>query len=183
VSGGDGGKGTPAVFLDRDGVLNEVVTRQGRVESPRVLGEFRIVPEAPESVARLREAGFRIFIVTNQPDLQRGLLPSSELEAMLDLLHGRLGYDEAAVCPHDDAAGCECRKPKPGMLLRLADEWNVDRGRSYMVGDTWRDVEAGRAAGCRTVLLRTWYNGDVAADIEADGIGSAIEHILQEQRR
>jgi D-glycero-D-manno-heptose 1,7-bisphosphate phosphatase len=173
-------KNGAAVFLDRDGVLNDIVERDGRVESPRLLSELRITAGAAAAVSRLREAGLRIFVVTNQPDLSRGLLPAAELAAMMDVLRTNVGFDDVAVCPHEDRDGCDCRKPRPGMLLRLASQWHVDRSRSWMVGDTWRDVEAGRAAGCRTVLLRTWYNTDVHGDAVVDSLGDAVEWILQE---
>jgi D-glycero-D-manno-heptose 1,7-bisphosphate phosphatase len=173
--------GRPAVFLDRDGVLNEIVERAGRPESPRALHEFRVMDGASAAVARLRDAGLLLFVVTNQPDVARGLLTRPDLDGMLALLRREVGFDAAAVCPHDDAAGCECRKPRPGLLLGLAQEWGVDVSRSYMVGDTWRDVDAGAAAGCRTVLLRTWYNQDVGADIVATGLDCAVDHILREQ--
>jgi D-glycero-D-manno-heptose 1,7-bisphosphate phosphatase len=169
-----------AVFLDRDGVLNEIVERDGRVESPRLLSELRVTAGAAAAVSRLREAGLGVFVVTNQPDLSRGLLPATELAAMLDVLQANVGFDDVAVCPHDDGDGCDCRKPLPGMLLQLAARWQVDLTRSWMVGDTWRDVEAGRAAGCRTVLLRTWYNGDVQGDAVVDSLSAAVECILQD---
>jgi D-glycero-D-manno-heptose 1,7-bisphosphate phosphatase len=168
------------VFLDRDGVLNEIVERDGRVESPRLLSELRVTADAREAVSRLRQAGLHVFVVTNQPDLARGLLPAAELEAMMDVLRTNVGFDDVAVCPHVDSDQCDCRKPRPGMLLQLAARWRVDPARSWMVGDTWRDMDAGRAAGCRTVLLRTWYNRDVHGDTVVDSLGSAVDWIVQE---
>jgi D-glycero-D-manno-heptose 1,7-bisphosphate phosphatase len=169
---------TGAVFLDRDGVLNAIVEREGRPESPRQRGEFLLVPGAHESVRRLRAAGLPVFVVTNQPDLARGLLPAPELEAMMRQLADHVGVDDARVCPHEDRDGCACRKPAPGMILELAERWGVDTRRSFMVGDTWRDVEAGRAAGCRTVLLRTWYNDDADGDMTVSDLGEAVDWIL-----
>lgn len=168
-----------AVFLDRDGVLNEVVVREGRVESPRSSAEFRIVPDAAASVRRLRAAGLPVLVVTNQPDIARGLLPHDDLKAMLDRLRSEVGVDDAMACVHDDGDGCDCRKPLPGLLVALARKWNVDLGQSFMVGDTWRDMDAGRAAGCRTVLLRTWYNGDAVGDTVVEDLAAAAEWILE----
>lgn len=142
-----------AVFLDRDGVLNELVMREGKRVSPRRLEDFHVVEGADDAVRRLREAGLLVFVVTNQPDVARGHLARRDSTRMFQLLDKVLDVDEVAICPHDDAAGCDCRKPKPGMLLAIAERWNVDLRRSFVVGDSWKDVEAGRRAGCRTILL------------------------------
>jgi D-glycero-D-manno-heptose 1,7-bisphosphate phosphatase len=170
--------GLPAVFLDRDGVLNVIVERDGRPESPRRLSEFRLVADAHRSVARLKAAGLPVFVVTNQPDLSRGLVSVEQLDAMMQTLTSELGIDAAGVCPHEDRDACACRKPRPGLILDLADRWRVDPTRSFMVGDTWRDMDAGRAAGCRTVLLRTWYNDDAHGDVTVDDLSSAVDRIL-----
>lgn len=168
----------PAVFLDRDGVLNEVVMRDGKPGSPRRSAEFRLVRDAASAVQRLVTAGLPALVVTNQPDLARGLLQQSELDAMMRALREVVPIVDYRVCPHDDAAGCPCRKPKPGMLLELAREWNVDTKRSFMVGDTWRDMAAGAVVGCGTVLLRRDYNEDVQSDAETDGLDAAVDLIL-----
>ncbi|MEX1183121.1 MAG: HAD family hydrolase [Gemmatimonadota bacterium] len=171
-----------AVFLDRDGVLNEVVTRDGNPESPRRIDEFKLAADAVAAVSRLKEAGLPVLVVTNQPDITRGLLPPAELDGMFAQLSERVGIDDAAFCPHEDGEGCECRKPLPGMLRELAQRWDVDLARSFMVGDTWRDMIAGRAAGCRTVLLRTSYNVGTAGDAEAATLSEAVDWILGEVR-
>jgi D-glycero-D-manno-heptose 1,7-bisphosphate phosphatase len=170
----------PAVFLDRDGVVNRVVPRGEVVGSPRSLGELVLVDGAAEAVARLRAAGYLVFVVTNQPDLARGLLDPSDHERIMDGVRAAVGPDELVACPHDDADGCGCRKPRPGMLTALASRWGVALERSYMVGDGWKDMAAGRAAGCRTVLVRAPYNGGVDADAVADGLVAAVELILGE---
>jgi D-glycero-D-manno-heptose 1,7-bisphosphate phosphatase len=172
--------GRVAVFLDRDGVLNEIVQRDGRVESPRSMDEFRLAADASSSVARLRAAGMPAFVVTNQPDIARGLLPESVLTVMMGQLRDIVGVDDVAVCPHQDGDDCTCRKPRPGLLRDLADRWGVDLTRSFMVGDTWRDMGAGRAAGCTTVLLRTGYNEDTSGDIEVSTLSEATSRILAE---
>lgn len=171
-----------AVFLDRDGVLNAIVERDGRPESPRRLDEFRPVSGAAAAIARLKTAGFPVLVVTNQPDLSRGLLPAAELAAMMEVLTTELGVDDAAVCPHDDRHACVCRKPLPGLITGLAVRWNVDLSRSFMVGDMWRDVAAGRAAGCRTVLIRTQYNQDVSRDVDVEDLDGAVDWILDHGR-
>jgi D-sedoheptulose 7-phosphate isomerase len=169
-----------AVFFDRDGVLNEVVMRDGEPGSPRSLAELRIVAGAPAALERLRAAGYRLFVITNQPDIARGHVQPEEAEAITSRVSATLGMDDALVCPHDDADGCACRKPRPGMIQQLAERWTVDPRCSYMVGDRGRDVDAGLAAGCRTVLLRRKYNSSVEADLMVDTLEAAAAAILAE---
>jgi D-glycero-D-manno-heptose 1,7-bisphosphate phosphatase len=168
----------PAVFLDRDGVLNRVIMRAGRPGSPRLLDELTLEPAATGAAARLREAGFLVFVVTNQPDLARGLLAPTVHEAIMERVRRAVAPHDLAACPHDEGDGCECRKPRPGMLLRLAARWEVDLARSYMVGDGWKDMDAGRAAGCRAILIRTDYNEGVAADHTVADLAEATDVII-----
>lgn len=166
------------VFLDRDGVLNRVVPRGDRPGSPRGVAELELVPGARAAVARLRAAGWLVFVVTNQPDLARGLLSRADHEAIMERVRAAVEPDGMAFCPHDDDDGCSCRKPRPGMLTELARRWDLEMTSSYMVGDGWKDMVAGRAAGCRTVLIRAAYNGGVAADAEAGDVVEAVDLIL-----
>ncbi len=169
-----------AVYLDRDGVLNEQVERDGLRVSPRRLEDFKLVPRAAESVRRLRAAGCLALVVTNQPDVARGHLAVHELERMHDLLRGAVAVDDIAVCPHDDADGCACRKPKPGLLEALAAKWAVDPTRSFIVGDSWKDMEAGRRAGCRTILIGRADEGGASADRVATTLSEAVDIIVAE---
>lgn len=146
-----------AVFLDRDGVINRAMVQNGRPYPPLGLDELEILPGVPEAIARLRAAGFRLIVVTNQPDVARGKQTRKVVEAMHAVLQTQLPLDEFRVCYHDDADGCACRKPAPGMLQRAAKDANLDLGTSFMVGDRWRDIEAGRRAGCTTVLIDYHY--------------------------
>lgn len=170
----------PAVFLDRDGVLNEVVMRDDGavVGSPRSVEEFELVENAAHLVSRLHDAGFLVFVVTNQPDLSRGLLDPHISDSISEILLEEVGVDEVRVCPHDDQDHCGCRKPLPGMLYALAEGWGVDLEASYMVGDSWRDIDAGRAAGCRTILLRRSYNEGVSADLVVSDLVGVEESVL-----
>jgi D-glycero-D-manno-heptose 1,7-bisphosphate phosphatase len=177
---GGGAEVRRAIFFDRDGVLNRVVMRGAVVSSPRSLSEFVLAEGAAEVVARRRGAGFLIFVVTNQPDVARGLLDPLELEAISASLRAELGVDEVLACPHEDRDDCECRKPRPGMLMELAARWGVELASSYMVGDTWRDMEAGRAAGCGTVLVRWPYNEGVGAEIVVDTLAEVADQLLRE---
>jgi len=177
--------GPRAVFLDRDGVLNRAPTRGGRPLSPSRLEEVELLPGVPEACARLREEGFGLIVVTNQPEVARGRLSREAVEAIHAFLRDRLPLDDVRVCYHDDGAGCDCRKPKPGMLLAAAAAWGIDLRRSFMVGDRWRDIEAGRRAGCTTVFIDYRYDEPRPAgvDFETDSLLSASEWILQAARR
>lgn len=166
-----------AVFLDRDGVLNPLIEGDGELRSPRTRKEFELDESARGVVERLRRSGYLVFVVTNQPDMARGKLPLAELVAMNAEVRCSLKVDDLRVCPHDDDDHCECRKPLPGMLHVLARRWGVDLSESFMVGDTWRDVEAGRAAGCRTILVRRSYNAGVAASHVVDSLDEVANAI------
>ncbi|MEX0892397.1 MAG: HAD family hydrolase [Gemmatimonadota bacterium] len=168
-----------AVFLDRDGVLNHVVMRAGRPASPRSVEELQLVPGAAAAVARLREAGFRTLVVTNQPDVARGLLPPAVLAEMMERVGRATGVDDVAWCPHDDRDGCGCRKPLPGMIHTLAERWRVDPRRSFLVGDGWKDMAAGRAAGCTTVLLSRPYNAGTRSTLASADLDGAVSAILE----
>jgi D-glycero-D-manno-heptose 1,7-bisphosphate phosphatase len=146
-----------AVFLDRDGTLNEAIMRDGKPYAPLTLEEFRILPGAAEGLAQLKAAGFLLIVVTNQPDVARGLQKLAMVEAMNDVLRNNLPLDDVLVCYHDDGDNCECRKPRPGLLLEGAAKYGVDLAGSFMVGDRSKDIEAGEAAGCRTVLIDYHY--------------------------
>jgi D-glycero-D-manno-heptose 1,7-bisphosphate phosphatase len=149
---------TWAVFLDRDGVVTDAPVIQGQAGSPRFAHELQIVAGAEEAVSELRRYGARLFVVTNQPDVARGTLDEAELIAMHDALRRTLDIDDVRYCPHDGADACSCRKPAPGMLVELANEWAVDLDKSWMVGDRWVDIAAGAAAGTHTVLVERSYS-------------------------
>ena len=146
-----------AVFLDRDGTINRAVVRDRRPYPPVMLDEFELLPGAEQTIEALREAGFLIIVVTNQPDVSTGVQRRDVVEAMHDKLRAGGLCDDIKVCYHTDADGCECRKPKPGMLIEAAREWRVNLADSFMVGDRWRDVAAGKAAGCFTYFIDCQY--------------------------
>jgi transaldolase len=146
-----------AVFLDRDGVVVRAWVRDGRPFPPADLREMEILPGVESALQRLRAAGFRLIVVTNQPDVARGTQSRAAVEAMNQRLLSQLPLDEIRVCYHDDRDGCDCRKPKPGLLTDAAREASIDLAQSFMVGDRWRDIEAGQRAGCRTVFIDYGY--------------------------
>ena len=150
--------GRPAVFLDRDGVLTEAFVRDGVPRPPRTLAEFRVLPGVTQACAALRQAGFVLVVVTNQPDIARGTQTRAEVEQMNERLRRLVPLDEVCVCPHDDADGCSCRKPRPGMLLDAADRLDLDLARSAGVGDRWRDVEAALRAGVTAIHVDRHYD-------------------------
>jgi D-glycero-D-manno-heptose 1,7-bisphosphate phosphatase len=147
---------TPAVFLDRDGVISSTIVRDGRPYAPR-LAEFRILPEAGPALKRLKKAGFLLIVATNQPDVARGEIPRDELAEMHRRLMAELPLDDIEACVAEDGPDCDCYKPKPGMLLKAATRHGIDLPKSFMIGDRWRDVGAGKAAGCRTVFIDYGY--------------------------
>lgn len=148
-----------AVFLDRDGVINRALTRDGEPYPPSSLAEFEILPGVAEACAKLKQAGYLLVVGTNQPDVGRGTLKQEVVEAIHADLCRRLPIDRVEVCYHPGKqdSECDCRKPKPGMLLRAARELSIDLARSFMVGDRWRDIDCGHAAGVTTILIDYGY--------------------------
>lgn len=142
-----------AVFLDRDGVLNANRRRGDRDVAPISLEEFQLLPNVAQSVDRLKAMGFLVVVCTNQPDQATGLSTPRELEAMHALLKSEVAVDDIFFCPHIDADECECRKPKPGLLKQAAHKHNIALSKSYMIGDRWRDVNAGHNAGVKAAFL------------------------------
>jgi D-glycero-D-manno-heptose 1,7-bisphosphate phosphatase len=174
-----------AVFLDRDGVLNEAIVREGRPYSPVTIDELKLVPDAAAALGRLKAAGFLLIVVTNQPEVARGTQSRAMVEAMNSAIAGELPLDGFFTCWHDDPDGCSCRKPKPGLLEEAAGRLGIDLGRSFLVGDRWRDVDAGAAAGCRTVLIEHHYQErapDHAPDHRSATLAGAVDWILQAAR-
>lgn len=166
-----------AAFLDRDGVLNALVERNGVMVSPRTLADFHLLKGGREAVGRFRELGYAIFVVSNQPDVARGTLEPSVLAAMTALLRADIPVDDVVYCVHDDADGCACRKPKPGMLIDLAGRWNVDLSASVMIGDSWKDVVAGHAAGCRTIYVGPKGDARAVPDRVAESLTDAVAQL------
>ena len=146
-----------AVFLDRDGVINRSIVREGKPYAPLSLEALEILPGVTEALTSLRSAGWLNIVVTNQPDVGAGRLPRATAEAMSAYLLEKLPIDAVKVCFHTENERCRCRKPKPGLLLDAAQEFEVDLGRSYMIGDRWKDVGAAHAAGCKALFVDYGY--------------------------
>ena len=171
-----------AVFLDRDGVINRAFVRDGKPLPPPTLQELEILPGVPEALHDLKEYGYELLVVTNQPDVGRGKLSRQTLDAMHKSLSASLPIDDIFVCSHTDEDKCDCRKPLPGMLLEAARKHNVDLAASFMVGDRWRDVEAGYNAGCKTILVYYSYverPPDHAPDLRVGSLREAADWIIR----
>lgn len=169
-----------AVFLDRDGVINRSIVVDGKPYPPRRLEEFEILPGVADALRDLRQSGYLLIVVTNQPDVADGLMTAEVLESIHRRMLAELPLDAVKVCLCGKNAGCECYKPKPGMLLEAAHEWHVDIAASYMVGDRWRDVGAGRAAGCTTYFIDLGYAEPLQGqpDFIVADLPAAVAHIL-----
>jgi D-sedoheptulose 7-phosphate isomerase len=147
-----------AVFLDRDGVINKAFVRDGKPFPPPTPQELEVLPGVPEALQKLKSHGYVLLVVTNQPDVGRGKLSREMLDEMHQALRAQLPLDDIFVCCHTDRDHCDCRKPMPGMLLEAARKHNIDLADSFMVGDRWRDIEAGYNAGCKTILIDYGYS-------------------------
>jgi D-glycero-D-manno-heptose 1,7-bisphosphate phosphatase len=171
-----------AVFLDRDGTLNQAFVRHGKSYPPAAVDEFRLLPGVSRAAEALKAAGYLLIVVTNQPDVGAGRQQREVVEAMHVKLRGLLPIDDVLVCYHTEGEGCECRKPAPGMILRAAATWHIDLAASHMIGDRWRDVEAGRAGGCRTVFIRNQYEErqPTGSDAIVESLGEAADLILSQ---
>ncbi len=171
-----------AVFLDRDGVINHAFVRDGKPFPPPTLQDLEILPGVPEALHDLKSHGFKLLVVTNQPDVGRGKQSMQSLEAMHQALRASLPLDDILVCCHTDQDNCECRKPKPGMLLEAAKKHSVDLASSFMVGDRWRDIEAGYNAGCKTILIDYGYSEkppDREPDLRVASLREAADWIIR----
>jgi D-glycero-D-manno-heptose 1,7-bisphosphate phosphatase len=170
-----------AVFLDRDGVINRSPVRGGKPFAPRRLEEFRLLPGVAAQAAALRELGYLLVVITNQPDIGHGLLDWQTLNEFHNRLRARIAPDAIMVCPHRQDEGCDCRKPRPGMLLEAARRLTIDFGQSYVIGDRWSDIEAGRTVGCYTILINRGYKSDrfSAPDATARSLRAAVALVRQ----
>ena len=158
-----GDTGRAAVFLDRDGVLNEVRMEGATASTPRTVAELQILPTAKADLRRLREAGYVLLVVSNQPDVARGDLSLDAVEEINRALRTALLIDAVYVCPHDTRDGCACRKPKPGLIRAGAREWGVDLARSWLIGDRWVDLAAAEAAGIDGLLVERPWSWDATS--------------------
>jgi D-glycero-D-manno-heptose 1,7-bisphosphate phosphatase len=163
-----------AVFLDRDGVVNRALVRNGKPYPPASLAELEVLPGVGEALSRLKAAGLWLIVTTNQPDVARGTQTREQVEALHVALKAQLPIDEFRTCYHDAADACACRKPRPGLLLQAARDHQIELSHSYMVGDRWRDVAAGQYAGCTSLFIDYHY-----AEREPGGSFVRIQSLLE----
>jgi D-glycero-D-manno-heptose 1,7-bisphosphate phosphatase len=178
--GGQVASRRPAVFLDRDGVLNRAIVRGGKPYPPHSLDEFVVVPGAAADLRRLKELGFFLVVVSNQPDVARRTQTRQTVEAINAVLASALPIDDILVCFHDDADRCECRKPAPGLILEATRRHDLDPARSFLIGDRWRDVAAGQRAGVRTLFIDYQYQErrpEPPADATVASLHDAVDWI------
>ena len=176
-----------AIFLDRDGVINRAIVRDGIPFPPQSVEEFDILPEVADACGLLKSAGFMLIVATNQPDVGRGTMPRETVEAIHAEMCRRLPIDRVEVCfdPGGQGLASEFRKPRPGMLLQAARELDLNLGASFMVGDRWRDIDCGRAAGCTTIFIDRGYTEPLRSTphYRARDLMEAAKTILSRDRR
>jgi len=166
------------VFIERDGVLNQVrIERQHQV-SPLTLDEFHVNQDAVALLNKLKAAGFVLVATSNQPGLSRGYQNRREMDRMHDQMRRMLPLDDIMVCPHDETDRCPCRKPKPGLLVEAAFKWKLDLDRSFVISDKWQDAEAARTAGCTSLLMQSPWVGKVHRDFVLPDLAAIVEKIL-----
>lgn len=148
----------PAIFLDRDGVINRAIVREGKPYPPCSLVDLEILPGVADALKAFKISGYLLIVVTNQPDVARGTKTRKEVDQLNSWLQSNLCLDAIYTCYHDSSDQCNCRKPKPGLLLKAAQQYSVDLSASSMVGDRWRDIEAGKHVGCKTFFIDYGYD-------------------------
>ena len=149
--------GTPAVFLDRDGIINCAIVHDGKPYPPARLEDVELLSGTISSINQLAEHGYVLIGVTNQPDVARGTQSREVVESINAMILSRLPLREILVCYHDNIDNCDCRKPRPGLIIRAAEKYGVDISQSWMVGDRWKDIAAGQAAGLKTIFVDCHY--------------------------
>jgi len=171
----------PAVFLDRDGVINRALVRDGVPHPPASVQDLEILPGVAEALSALRAHGYALVVVTNQPDVARGSATRQSVQDIHDRISRELCLDAILTCFHDDSDDCDCRKPRPGLLLQAARDLDLDVASSFMVGDRWRDLEAGARAGCRTFYVDVGYEerAPVSYDYRVRSLREAAEIVLE----
>jgi D-glycero-D-manno-heptose 1,7-bisphosphate phosphatase len=146
-----------AIFLDRDGVINQTIFRDGKARAPYTMEDFKLFEGVKEAITTFKAHGFLTIIVTNQPDVARGWVSLEAVHMINRMILDLVPIDAIKICFHTEKDHCICRKPSPGMLLEAAREWEIDFSQSFMIGDRLSDIEAGKRAGCQSVLIGDGY--------------------------
>ena len=167
-----------AVFIERDGVLNEVRVERQQPVSPLTLGDFHVNQAAVPLLQKLKAAGLLLIATTNQPGLSRGYQSRRELDRIHELLRATFALDDILVCPHDGIDRCPCCKPKPGLLVEAGFKWHLNLDHSFVISDKWQDAEAARQAGCTSLLLQSPWVGNVHHDFVLPSLEAIVDKIL-----
>jgi len=168
-----------AVFLDRDGIINRAIIKNNIPYSPRKLSEFTLNTDIKPVIEVIKKHGYIVIVVTNQPDVARGLLKESILQRMHTIIRKNLPIDDIYYCPHDDLDKCTCRKPKPGMLFEAGKKWGIDLKKSYYIGDQARDVLTAYSAGCIPIILDYPYNRDVKESLRINRLEEILDFLKE----
>ena len=168
-----------AVFLDRDGVINNTIIRDGKPYPPACLEEIHINPGVKQGLRQLKKLGYLLIVITNQPDVSRGRTSRASVETINAFLMNNLPLDEIFVCYHDNQDNCDCRKPKPGNILKAAHKYHIDLSQSFIIGDRWSDIEAGKRAGCKTLFINNGYTEQLpdSPDYQIHSVLDSVEII------
>ncbi len=169
-----------AIFLDRDGVLNKAIIKNSKPYPPSKIEELEILPGVFEGIELLKHSGFKLIVITNQPDVARRTSKKETVDEINNKILETLKVDEIISCFHDDIDNCDCRKPKPGMILQAVKKWNIDLSLSYLIGDRWRDIQTAKNIGLNSILIK--YNYDekkINADFECYNLEEAANFILR----
>ena len=168
-----------AVFIERDGVLNQVRTERQNQVSPITMEDFQLNREAEPLLKKLKAAGLLLMVTTNQPGLSRGYQSRRELDRMHELLRATFALDDIFVCPHDETDGCSCRRPKPGLLVEAGFKWRLSLDHCFGISDKWQDAEAARAVNCTSLLLQSPWNGTARRDLVLPDLAAAVDKLLR----
>jgi D-glycero-D-manno-heptose 1,7-bisphosphate phosphatase len=169
----------PAVFIERDGILNQARVERHHQVSPLTLDQFHLNKEVAPLLNELKASRLLLIVTTNQPGISRGYQSRRELDRMHELLRSTFPVDDLLVCPHEDTDRCPCRKPKPGLFIEAAHKWGIDLNRSFVVSDKWQDAEAARRAGATSLLVQSPWLGDVHHDFVLPDLSNLTEKLLQ----
>jgi D-glycero-D-manno-heptose 1,7-bisphosphate phosphatase len=173
-----------AIFLDRDGVINKGYVTNGKSYAPRKIEDFKLLPYVKESIEKLINNGYLIIVVTNQPDISNGLLSLDVLYLMHNKLREKLAVTDIYFCPHSKNENCECRKPKPGMIVAAAQKYKINFSKSFLIGDRASDIEAGKKVGCRLIFINRNYKESkpIIQEKTVNNLKSATNYILKNKK-
>jgi D-glycero-D-manno-heptose 1,7-bisphosphate phosphatase len=171
-----------AIFFERDGILNEVEINRNQQVVPTTLAAFKVKPEVPELLKKLKDAGFLLIVTTNQSGVSHGTLSRRELDHMHEILRRRAPVDDIFLCAHAEADHCPCRKPKPGLFTEAAFKYQLSLEHCFVVSDKWQDAEAAQNVGATSLLLKSPWNGKSHHDFVLPTLEATVDKLLSLRR-